>query len=400
MDSVNEASVKILSKIEAETSPADREVRRFFRKHPQLSNPQRAQIARKVHGVRCHLLAIDYQLSQFGIPKIPLNQIGMYSIMVEKQSAPEIANQVSCPALAKLNPSELSWPDEPDQHLSTRYSIPYFVARNLISQLGFDESSQLAAAMNVPGPITIRTRKTQRSREQLISELEKEGSTATFCRRAKQGLHFLGKPDIRGSKLWQSGAFEVQDEGSQLIAEALQAQPGEKILDLCAGAGGKTLALADHIQEQGIIYAADIDEQRLRDLKVRLGRTHIKCVTTLHLPDASLPSQVDRVLVDAPCSSTGTWRRGPDRKWQLSQSQVHDLLEVQGQILQTGWSCLKAGGTLVYATCSILSCENEARINSFLDQTPSAQLESQESLFPHRDNTDGFFIAKLRKLPN
>ena len=399
METSIEVAAEILDQIEHTQILAERGVRKYFRKHPELSNEQRAQAAKYVHGVRCHLRALDYQLLRASAIISSVNRIGAYKIIIEDSLAADVAVQLKTPELSKIDVNHLRWPEDSVERLSIQYSLPNFVAEALARQLGDEEAALLADSMNHPGPITIRARAFSQDRETLQKELEKENCFAQVTPRARHGLYLTGKPDIRGSKLWQAGAYEVQDEGSQLIAEALDAQPGEHILDLCAGAGGKTLALIDHMNQEGLVYAADIDAQRLQDLRVRLLRTQITCVQAIHLPRDPLPKNVDRVLVDAPCSSTGTWRRGPDRKWHLRLEDLKRLTKLQAEILRTGWDRLRVGGLLVYATCSILDVENMNVIQEFLDQHSNATLFHQESLYPHRDNTDGFFIASLVKSP-
>jgi 16S rRNA (cytosine967-C5)-methyltransferase len=391
------AAVEILTSIETSKTLADRVVRKYFRKHPELDNAQRARIATDVHGVRCHLRSLDDQLKRAAVESTAVNRIAAYRIMIDQQPAEVVAEEFQRTQLARMNTKKWVWPEDETERLGIKYSMPTFVAKLLIKQLGYEESSKLAQAMNHPGPITIRTRTWMQDRKSLKGKLESEGIKARPTQAASHGLHLLGKPDIRGSALWQSGAFEVQDEGSQLVAEAVDPQPGESILDLCAGAGGKTLALADLMNEKGKIYAADIDKQRLVDLEVRIKRTKLDCVELIHLPDQALPQSVDRVLVDAPCSATGTWRRGPDRKWHLEADMLGKYRDLQLELLTTALDRLRVGGRLVYATCSILEIENKAVIEDVMHRHPDLHLQHQYSLYPHRDHTDGFYIAVVCK---
>jgi len=226
------------------------------------------------------------------------------------------------------------------------------------------------------------------------------------------------KPALAKHPLFLEGAFEVQDEGSQLLGYLLEPKRGEMVVDFCAGAGGKTLLLGALMKNTGRLYAFDVSDKRLANLKPRLARSGLSNVHPArieHERDTKikrLAGKVDRVLVDAPCSGLGTLRRNPDLKWRQSEDSVAELAVKQAAILDAAAKLVRLGGRVVYATCSLLTAENDAIIAAFLTSHPdftltpaSAVLAKQGialdgdflRLLPHRHNTDGFFAAILDK---
>ncbi len=232
-------------------------------------------------------------------------------------------------------------------------------------------------------------------------------------------MRVVGKPPLTKLDAFQHGWLEVQDEGSQLLCSLVAPKRGEMVVDFCAGAGGKTLALGAMMRSTGRLYAFDISERRLAKLKPRLARSGLSNVNPVLIDsehDAKikrLAGKIDRVLVDAPCSGLGTLRRNPDLKWRQSPESVAELAPKQLSILTSAARLVKMGGRLVYATCSILEEENEAIVTQFLADHPGFALVPARdvlaeqrieiemgdylSLWPHRHATDGFFAAVLER---
>jgi 16S rRNA (cytosine967-C5)-methyltransferase len=233
------------------------------------------------------------------------------------------------------------------------------------------------------------------------------------------GLRLAKKPALQNMPLFKEGSIEVQDEGSQLLAQVLGAKRGEMVVDFCAGAGGKTLALGAQMRNTGRLYAFDISEKRLARLKPRLARSglsNVHPVLIAHENDAKikrLAGKIDRVLVDAPCSGFGTLRRNPDVKWRQTADGVDELNTKQLSILEGAARLIKPGGLLVYATCSLLVEENEHIVEQFLAKYPAYTLRPMSQIFaeqkidlvmgdylklmPHLHQTDGFFAAALER---
>lgn len=238
----------------------------------------------------------------------------------------------------------------------------------------FDEE---VAALNTDAPTDIRINSLKKAKLKL--EWEK-------APQAKNGFRLTKRQALQ-----LDGSYEVQDEGSQLACSYAEAKPGERVLDYCAGAGGKTLQLAAEMQNRGHITAYDIEDKKLKTLETRAGRARTKIVE-IGEPDGLY----DLVLVDAPCSGSGTWRRHPDAKWRLGEEKLHSYVEMQKEILENVKSFVKSGGRLVYITCSVLPIENEMQIEEFLKANPQFKRGKPDlRLSPFKTNTDGFYVAYL-----
>jgi 16S rRNA (cytosine967-C5)-methyltransferase len=355
--------------------------------------------------VRCHQRALEWLLTQAGLPHTPAMLWAAYQVHVLELAPTGVGQGLGLPGIIGPLKSLQSpkWPADPLQRLAVRYSLPTWIAREWIARFDERPASELADALNHAGPITLRAAPSVGGRDVLAQVLADSQVPTRPGRWCKDALHCEVRPDIRGSDAWRRGDFEVQDEGSQLIAVAVGAQPGETIVDLCAGSGGKTLAIAAATQDLGIIHACDIDKARLSDLRGRVTRRALVSVRIHQMPEAMPPTGADRVLVDAPCSAVGTWRRGPDRRWRILEAESPAYAALQLKLLIQGAGLLRPGGRLVYATCSLLWQENQAVAAEFLrthpDFMPAPSLpevfgnDSQVELRPDLHGTDGFFIA-------
>ena len=302
--------------------------------------------------------------------------------------------------------------------------IPEWLADELRSAVGDDEFEALVACLAQPGMLDLRVNLVKCRPEQALTALHAEGICVEASSVMAEALHVDGKPNIEKSKAYQRGMVEVQDLGSQLLARLVQPKRGQLIVDFCAGAGGKTLALASALRGTGKVFALDISSARLARLSPRLERSSLPNVwpmTISSLKDARLSTlrqKADAVLVDAPCSGTGTLRRSPDLKWRLNKDKLGQFTAQQLEILQAAASLVRPGGRLVYATCSLLPSENAAVVDQFLSEHPQAhRVSAQETLlsqrillpqawgawsksgdlqlWPHRSGTDGFYAAVL-----
>lgn len=311
--------------------------------------------------------------------------------------------------------------DDPIGHLTHALSLPAWLATRWIEVLGPDEAAALARALNEVPPRTVRANRTRGTRDELLAELLTRFPTATACRLAPDGIVLGRRGDPGRDPAFLEGRCTVQDEASQLVVELLDPAPGERVLDTCAAPGAKSTAIAERVGAEGSVVALDRHARRLgllrRDAR-RLGLTNI----TTAVRDASAPladlvaeRAFDRVLVDAPCSGVGALRRNPDARWRVTPSDVGKLADAQRAILVQAATCLRPGGTLVYSTCTLLPEENEGVVNTFLSERNDFRLAPRESLPPHlapaidehgflrclpqRDDTDGFFAARLERLP-
>ncbi len=303
------------------------------------------------------------------------------------------------------------------------HSVPDWFAELAPAQFG-DAADAVCKALAGAAPRTLRTNLLRvPSRELLATELTKEGVTTRAARFAATALHVEGDTDLFATAAFRRGAFEQQDEASQLVVAVTAPPPGGKVLDLCAGNGGKSLALAAALRGRGLVMATDVHEGRLRVLAVRSRRAGTDNLQMCALLDGAWPSAVatfaanaDRILVDAPCSGTGSWRRRPEARWTIDRAALAQMATTQESLLLRAAAALKPGARLVYATCSLLASENELRIAALCAAHPELELVriteilGKEVARPIADATgtflslrpdvhgcDGFFAAVLRR---
>ena len=304
-----------------------------------------------------------------------------------------------------------------------RHNLPDWLAGALREQLG-DGFWPLAVSLNEPAPLDIRVNTHKAKRDEVCETLDAAGIASQATPFSPWGLRLQGKPALNKLGLFIDGRIEVQDEGSQLLALLTDAKRGEMVVDFCAGAGGKTLALGAAMRNTGRLYAFDVSGHRLEALKPRLARSGLSNVHPAQIAHERddrikrLSGKIDRVLIDAPCSGLGTLRRNPDLKWRQSPKSVSELQVKQTAILAGAAKLLKPGGRLVYATCSLLAAENEVVAEAFtaeraadfealplLELLKAARIDRAQELisgpylrlWPHVHQTDGFFAAVWQK---
>lgn len=277
---------------------------------------------------------------------------------------------------------------------------PAFLVPHLHEAFGDDMEAELAA-LDSPAPLDLRVNTLKATREDAQAALAAEGIETVPTPRSPVGLRVAGPARITRTRAFREGLVEPMDEGSQLACLAVAARPGMQVADLCAGAGGKTLALAAMMENTGQIHATDVDARRLTRLRPRMKRAGARNVQPLRWPQdgdfSALAGRCHRVLVDAPCSGSGAWRRHPELKWRLDPARLDQLTRTQDALLRSAAVAVRPGGRLVYVTCSVLPLENEARIARFLETHPDFSEDPAAGLHltPHRDGTDGFYVAVL-----
>ena len=326
-----------------------------------------------------------------------------------------------------LTEAEKKWVVElkaahPELDLAGRAELPEWVVDALRAG-GQDDDAIVALghSMQNSAPLDLRANTLKMRREDVLAALRAAGLELAPTPFSPVGLRVKGKPPINRHPLFLEGAVEVQDEGSQLLGLLVGARRGEMVVDFCAGAGGKTLHLGAMMASRGRLYAFDVSEKRLANLKPRLARSGLSNVTPQLIQNENdskikrLAGKVDRVLVDAPCSGLGTLRRNPDLKFRQSPASIAELNKTQASILARAAQLVKPGGRLVYATCSVLPAENDAIVDAFLaahpefSETPVNILLEQAGvaldtgsrlrLLPGVHSTDGFFAAVLTRTP-
>ncbi len=299
------------------------------------------------------------------------------------------------------------------EQLATWYSFQDWMVREWLDEFGLEESEELLNALNSQAPVTLRVNTLRIDREECQALLKEEGIETEASSYAPRGLVAAKRFNALASESFRRGYFEVQDEGSQLICLLANPQPGMMVIDACTGAGGKALAMAELMRNEGTIIGIDSEPRRLRELHERaerLGISIVQPIATVSLDLDALREKADLVLIDAPCSGTGTIRRNPSLKWSVSEAHVQHYAAIQKELLAKYSLFVKPGGTLVYSTCSLIREENESVFEQFLSGTRNFRphlltdtaskfgiLKERESpfvrLLPHRHGTDGFFFG-------
>lgn len=260
----------------------------------------------------------------------------------------------------------------------------------------------LLTALNQPADVFLRVNTLKYNLRDLQIKLGAERYKTQTVPDIPDAIRLLERKNVFTSPLFKNGYFEVQDAASQVIAPFLQVEPGMRVIDACAGAGGKTLHLAALMKNKGRIVALDVHEWKLKELRKRATRNGADTIETRVLDSTALKrlnASADRVLLDVPCSGLGVLRRNPDAKWKLQPAELDRLITLQAEILRSHSRLVKPGGKLVYATCSILPSENQNQIAAFLAEFPNDwKLENEIHLLPHKEGFDGFYAARLIKI--
>jgi 16S rRNA (cytosine967-C5)-methyltransferase len=409
-------SAELLRELLRFGQPADMAVSGFFRTHRALGTRERHALAETSYAVLRQRLLYQH-LAQSG------------SGPLERRLAILAWQGNEAFMRGGLSESEQAWLAQVGQidraalPEKLRHNLPDWLANPLRAALG-DEFWPLVDALAQAAPLDLRVNTLKAKRDEAQRALAEAGIESTPTPYSPLGLRLAGKPALGKLPLFIDGWVEVQDEGSQLLALLVGARRGEMVVDFCAGAGGKTLALGAAMRNTGRLYAFDVSGHRLEALKPRLARSGLSNVHPAQLAHERddrikrLAGKIDRVLIDAPCSGLGTLRRNPDLKWRQTPQALLELQSKQATILASAARLLKPGGRLVYATCSLLQGENEAIAEAFsaahaaeFDPLPAAQalaeahVESASALvsgpylrlWPQRQHTDGFFAAVWRR---
>jgi 16S rRNA (cytosine967-C5)-methyltransferase len=405
---------KVLARLLHFAAPADMVVSQYFREHHELGHRERGIIAEAAFAV----LRRKVEFGQFaesgsGPARRRLVLLGLLQTAGRAAIAPF------------LNPAEAEWLDRWENRdraalaPRVRANLPDWLFDALVAQHGADFTEALAQAWLAPAPLDLRVNTLKGERDAVLATLAEAGIEGAAAPLSPVGIRLAGKPALNKLDIFTNGTVEVQDEGSQLLCQLLAPKRGEMVVDFCAGAGGKTLAIGAAMRSTGRLYAFDVSEKRLANLGPRLARSGLSNVHPGRIDsehDAKikrLAGKIDRVLVDAPCSGLGTLRRNPDLKWRQSAQAVQEVSIKQHSILASAARLLKPGGRLVYATCSVLARENQQVVEQCLAEHPdfalvpagevlAAQKIALEmgpylELYPHLNQTDGFFAAVLER---
>ncbi len=394
-------------------APADVALKFFFRDLPELGQGDRAFIAETVYLILRKRRLLEHWLPE-GIPRqmalaalVKLQGVGM------KELAPLLREGEEAFVI------ELKSRVMDELPFGVQTDLPDWVVEKLRAHMPDDEILALARSLQNPAPLDLRVNTLKTNRHDVLLALKLASIEATPTPYSPVGIRIKGKPALNKHELFLDGKIEIQDEGSQLLAILLEPKRTDMVADFCAGAGGKTLAIGAMMQSLGRLYAFDVSEKRLTNLKPRLKRSGLSNVHPARIDNENdlrikrLAGKIDRVLVDAPCSGLGTLRRNPDLKWRQSAEGVDELVQKQTAILAAAARLVKTGGRLVYATCSLLAEENENIAAAFLAAHPQftqisvAEILARQKialdtgitlkLLPNLHSTDGFFAAVFER---
>jgi 16S rRNA (cytosine967-C5)-methyltransferase len=415
-----EACATLIERVFKFDHPADAVVARYFRENRAFGPRERATLSDTVYRALRQRLRLEW-LSRSGSG----SKWRRLAILAFPGDVDFLKSA--------LTESEKTWLDhcmaatDADLLAPHRHNLPEWLASALREQVG-DEFEALVASLERPASLDLRVNSVKKKRDAVLAELRQAGLACEPTPLSPLGIRLQGKPSLAKLPAFVQGDVEVQDEGSQLLALLLDAKRGEMVVDFCAGAGGKTLAIGAAMRNSGRLYAFDTSGHRLDALKPRLARSglsNVHPVAIAHERDdriKRLAGKIDRVLVDAPCSGLGTLRRSPDLKWRQTPETVAAQAVQQQAILTSAARLLKPGGRLLYATCSLLREENEAVAEAFGATHPefaavvvrdvlaglavpnpdalcAGEAHQWLRLWPHRHATDGFFAAIWQKKP-
>ena len=430
-----QAAIELVDQIEqaiaAGGAPADALVARYGRERRYIGAKDRDAINRLVYDVLRHRALLRWRLGQVGAEPAPralvlaaLVSDGSFSPAVFGDGAyapppPDRAEQGWIAALGQV--------DDAQAPRDVRLEVPAWLLDRLDRRLGDAVEAELQALAG-RASVDVRVNTLKATPDKVRDGLAQDGIAVEPVPLAPLALRHCGHRRLTGTSVFKRGWIDVQDAGSQLAAALVDARPGQQLCDLCAGAGGKTLALAAAMANRGQIHAFDIDGRRLRELAKRGQRAGVRNVQAAQLPRqgarraqrlAPLAGRMDRVLLDVPCSASGTWRRHPDLKWRLSPDRLSTYAATQRDLLAEGAELVRPDGRLIYVTCSLLADENEVQIETFLSNCPGwhvveaadiaaqvglPRLSGGRALMPGavqltlaEHGTDAFFVAVLER---
>lgn len=388
--------------------PADAVLSHHFRNHPEIGRRDRALIAEAAYDILRHLRSLEAAAGS----QRPRDLIVTWMARLSGLNLRECEGLVHTNEIERYKAAKAY--ALPEAAAAIQLDLPDWLIAPLETQYG-ERLPTLMRALNGNAPLDLRVNSLKLSRDKALAQMLADGFSATPTPYSPLGIRLGNKPPLNQYPLFQDGTLEVQDEGSQLLSLLTGARRGEMVCDFCAGAGGKTLALGAQMNNSGRLYAFDVSEKRLARMKPRLARSGLSNVHPQVLASETdikvkrLAGKFDRVLVDAPCSGLGTLRRNPDLKWRQTPDSVAELTAKQATILNSAARLVKVGGTLVYATCSLLSAENQAIVTAFLETHPGFALHPARealdrlnitldtgdllTLAPDTHGTDGFFAA-------
>lgn len=420
-----QAIIDILERTTENTRvPMDAVVGDYMRQRRYIGSKDRAYIAEHSYEIARAHARLGWWLEKESVEDTPRNRVIAYFALCENTDekrfkdlfdaskyAPEELSEDELKFISALSGQKLEHADMP---VATQVECPELYREKLEAYFGDNFKDEMAAMID-GATLDMRVNIFTCDLEKAKNYLEADGVQTDPTPYSPWGLRAKGKAYLARTKAFGKGWIEIQDEGSQMIAHVCGAEGGMQVLDYCAGAGGKTLALGAAMQRKGRIVAMDNDERRLKKGRERYKKAGIADIIEVRCLDDDKQrkwlkrqkEKFDIVLTDVPCTGTGTWRRNPDMRWTTYGPSLEELTEIQMEIMTRACTAVKPGGVFVYATCSLLPDENEMQIEKFLSEHPEFEINPVDEklgigspfmrLTPHRHQTDGFFAARLKK---
>jgi 16S rRNA (cytosine967-C5)-methyltransferase len=403
-----------------------------FRRERRLRSEERRFAAETLYGMIRHLRRVDEALAAGGLRPggaAPDRERLLAYLILEGGLAPQDAAR-HAPAIdwrrAAAIDADLARERDPVRRIARMHSLPDWLAAALVAERGADVAAELAASLNQRAPMAVRANLLSGDADALVAELAGEGIAAHRGALASAAVLVDTRTNLFSLEAFKRGRFEAQDEGSQLVAELVAPPPRGRAIDYCAGAGGKTLALAALLGGRGRVVACDVDARKLVELRRRARRAGASNVQTIELPGdlaaaappalAAIEGGSDRVLVDAPCSGIGALRRNPEARWRLVPADLERMPALQLAIARRALDLVEPGGRLIYATCTLLAAENQSVVERLVSERAGLEIVPIKDvwgsaraapisdtsgrfleLLPHQHGTDGFFAAVLRR---
>ena len=392
-----EAVEKALVEIFIENRKADKAIAGILKSNPKWGSRDRGFIAENTYEIVRNWRLVNFLA---GRDDIENQRAGTYREIIGIWLIIKGYDISNSPIFEKLDAEGiLAKKQETQKDRKVFYSVPDWMDAYISKEIGERWDNELKA-LSQQAEVYLRVNTTKISKADLIALLNTKDVEVAEVKGVESALRLVKRLNVFSLEEFRKGFFEVQDAGSQMISELLDIQPEHRVIDACAGAGGKTLHMANIMNNKGRIIALDVEEHKLIELKSRAKRNGLSNIETRLIESKTikrLKESADRLLLDVPCSGLGVLKRNPDAKWKLKEEFLTEIQQVQANILENYSKIVKHGGKLVYATCSILPSENEKQVQKFLLNNPDFKLLTERKLSPAQDGFDGFYMALIER---
>ena len=428
--SVRELVLDILLEVNEKEQYSHLVIRDVLNKYQYLEKQERAFLTRLAEGTIEHMLELDFIINSFS--KVKVNKMKPLIRNLLRMSVYQLKYMDSIPDAAVCNEAvklarkrgfgqlrgfvngvlrniarelnHLQYPDEklePVRFLEVTYSVPAWMVEQWIKDFGYDQTKGICESFLKERPITIRTNLTKTTPETLKSKLEAEGVTVEKIEKLPYAFEISGYDYLQALESFAEGLFYVQDVSSMMVAEMAAPEKENYVIDVCAAPGGKSSHVAEKMAGTGMVEARDLTEYKVSLIEENIERHGLTNMTAVQMDatvyDEASKEKADVLICDLPCSGLGVMGKKTDIRYKMTAEKQRDLVQLQRQILDTVYTYVKKGGTLVYSTCTIHKDENAGNVDWFVKKHPEFEVVSSEQMFPGGEYHDGFFIAKLRR---